>query len=459
MAKREVRYEGRSRKKADARTVALKALCAVVRDGAYASLALNAALEASALNPRDKRLCTSIFYTTLEKRMLIDYTLKQFIQKRPDDAAREILRMAVAQLLYMDKLPDYAVVSEALSQVRASGLEAQVPFINGVLRSILRAKEAGTLAFPKREDGELAYLSITHSLPMHLTERLVAQYGDEGEALIAYRPDEHIETVRANALKMDDAAFEKYLRVRAFEFERTCLSSAYALRDAGDLSRDPGFQDGLFSIQGLSSVIAAKALAPKRGGQYLDACAAPGGKSAYLAEQMQNTGRVQAWDVHPHRVELLRATQRRLGIETMRPMERDATVYRDELEKTFDGVLIDAPCSGLGVMFDKPDIKYRLNASDLEALAALQARLLSVCARYVAPGGRLVYSTCTLLREENQLQAEAFLRQNPDFRPDEDVSYLPEKLRPYAQGGMIQILPTRDEMEGFFIARMVRSCG
>lgn len=171
---------------------------------------------------------------------------------------------------------------------------------------------------------------------------------------------------------------------------------------------------------------------------------------------MRGSGRVYAWDLHEHRVELIRAAAKRLGLDNIRPQARDAQKYNENLETQMDAVLVDAPCSGLGVMGDKPDIKYRLTDETIDALIPIQQSILDTCARYVRMGGRLVYSTCTLLPEENERQVRAFLERHPEFEPDTDTAYLPEALRSYAQNGMVQILPSRDHLEGFFIARLRR---
>jgi len=209
-------------------------------------------------------------------------------------------------------------------------------------------------------------------------------------------------------------------------------------------------------MQGESSMLAAMAVKAKPGMQILDTCAAPGGKTCLMAEQMKGAGRVYAWDLHEHRVELIQAAARRLGLENIRTQARDAAKINENLVTSMDAVLIDAPCSGLGVMGDKPDIKYRLNMDTVGALLPIQESILNCCSKYVQPGGLLVYSTCTILPEENTLQIEKFLKNHPEFEADCDVSWLPETLRERCENGMLQLLPGRDGVEGFFIARLRR---
>ena len=440
----------------DARRIALNALIDVTASKAYSTLALDEHLRRSRIDPADKRLATSIFYTALENRLKIEYALKQFVERMPSREIGCVLHIAAAQLLMMDKIPDYAVVDAAAEQARSLDGETYVGLVNGALRALTRAREAGEITWPDRED-PIQYLSIMHSLPAPLATRLVEDYGlEEAERIIRYRPEIRTETVRPNLTKMDAAAFEEYGKAHGWAIEKGALPISFRLTRAGDLAGDPDFKMGLFTVQGEGSMLAALALAPKRAGNYLDACAAPGGKSALIAELIENTGRVQSWDVHEHRVELIQNTKKRLRLDSLRPAHRDASVSRDDLNGSFDGVLIDAPCSGLGVMHDKPDIKYRVTEPDLASLVALQKKILDACAPYVAPGGLLVYATCTILKDECERQARDFLRSHPEFEPETDKSFLPDALKPQMTDGMIQLQAYQWDAEGFFIARMRR---
>ena len=250
--------------------------------------------------------------------------------------------------------------------------------------------------------------------------------------------------------------FERFLQSNHIAYAPGTVSGAYRVTQPGEMTARPEYRQGLFSIQSESSMLAARALCARPGQSLLDACAAPGGKTAVLAEAMHGTGRVYAWDLHEHRVALIRAAAQRLGLDNVRPMQRDASMLREDLIQTMDGVLLDAPCSGTGVMLSKPDIKYRQSAESVEALTQTQGRLLDTCSQYVRPGGLLVYSTCSILPEENAERVRAFLESHPAFRPAPLGELLPERLRPLEQDGMVQLLAHRDGMDGFFIARMRR---
>ncbi|MDO5323648.1 MAG: 16S rRNA (cytosine(967)-C(5))-methyltransferase RsmB [Clostridia bacterium] len=461
------KFEGRDRRPApakpagpSARDVALRALRSVARNDAYAAQALDRELSAAHLSDEDRRLAASIFYFTLENRLRIEHVLAARLKTRPEPEVMDILCIAAAQLLFMDKIPDHAAVDEAVKQARRAGRDGLTALVNGVLRSLIRDRDAGELTLPERDAEPEAYLSEKYSTAPELVARLSAAYGvDQTEEILAWSPDRRSDTIRPNRMRMSDAAFEAWLTQNGLAWEHATVSGAYRVTGAGKLSAHEGYRKGLFSIQGESSMLTAAAVGAKPGMQVLDACAAPGGKTCLIAETMQGTGRVYAWDLHEHRVELIRAAARRLELDNIRAQVRDAAKPMESMELSMDAVLVDAPCSGLGVMGDKPDIKYRLTGATIDALVPVQKSILNACASCVKPGGLLVYSTCTLLPEENEKQIEAFLNLHPEFAPDGDDKWLPEQLRAHYVNGYIQILPGRDGIEGFFIARLRRKAG
>lgn len=440
-----------------ARDAALRALQDVVRGDAYAAQALNRRLEEARLKPEDSRLAASLFYSAVENRLYIEHMLGRFMDQRPEPVVNDILHIAAAQILFMDRVPDHAAVDEAVKQVRAARREGFTGLVNGVLRNLIRDRDAGALALPDRESDPVAWFRARHSVSASAARRLIDAYGLEtAEAIAAWTPDRRAQTVRPNRLRMGAAAFEAWLTGQGFAWRRGIVEDAYIVSGAGNLSAHEGYRQGLFSIQGQSAMLAAQAAGAKPGMQILDACAAPGGKTCLMAERMGTSGRVHAWDVHPHRVELIRAAARRLGLENVRPAERDARRPVESMRLSMDAVLVDAPCSGLGVIAEKPDIKYRQTEEGLNALPPLQLQILTACAEAVKVGGMLVYATCTILPEENEKVVRAFLSEHPAFEPDTDDGWLPGTLRPLYAGGMLQILPHRDDMDGFFIARMRR---
>ena len=447
----------RSAAYADARRVALNALSDVNRADAYAALALDKRLREAKLSPEDRRLATSIFYAAVENRLNIEYVLRDFLKTPPEAAVEDILHIACAQILFLDRIPAHAAVDEAVKQTRSLGRDEASGFVNGVLRSLLRAIEADEIRYPDTETEPIQYLSVKYSVPTPVIERLVSDYGFETAAeIVSFRPAERLETVRPNLMRMDENSFEAYMDKRGWNWRRGVVPGAYLVERAGNLAADPDFYDGAFSVQGESSMLAARAVEPKPGMTVLDACAAPGGKSALMCELMRGTGRVHAWDVHEHRVELLKAMGKRLRLDNLRTAARDASVFREELEGQMDAVLIDAPCSGLGVMLDKPDLKYRVTDESIASLVETQKRILEACCPYVKPDGLLVYSTCSILPEENEKQVKEFLLNHPEFKADLGDSWVPDGLKARFENGMLRLLPSRDGVEGFFIARMRR---
>lgn len=439
------------------RRAALKALQDVVRADAYAAQALDRQLEAARLNPEDRRLAASIFYFAVENRLYIETMLGRFMEAKAEPVVNDILHIAAAQILFMDRVPDHAAVDEAVKQVRAARREGLTGLVNGVLRNLIRARDAGELTLPDKETEPARWLSVKHSVAPVIAERLIAAYGVDAAAEIAsVRGGGREQTVRPNRMRLDAAAFEGWLDQQGYAWRRGIVEDAYILSDAGNLADTDGYRRGMFSIQGESAMLAALAVGAKPGMQILDACAAPGGKTMLMAERMMGAGRVYAWDVHEHRVQLIRAAAQRLGLDNVRSTVYDARTPMESVKLSMDAVLVDAPCSGLGVIAEKPDIKYRVNEAALAALPAIQRDILNACCQAVKPGGRLVYATCTLLPDENEARVRAFMEAHPEFAPDMDAAWLPEALRPHFRDGMIQILPHRDGLEGFFIARMQR---
>lgn len=440
----------------NARRLALNVLTDVREKGAYASLALGERLRAAHLSPEDRRLATGLVYGTLENQLQIDYALDRLMDHPTrEPVQRDILRMGAYQILFLDRVPDSAAVDEAVKLTRAMGMEAACGFINAVLRNLSRGKDE--IAWPDREADPVAYLSVMGSMPRWLVDKLVAAYGpEEAGRVILYREEEHPVCVRPNFTRLSDAEFEALLQEKGWRAERGLAPHAWLIYGAGDLAADADYRAGRFSIQGQSSMLAAEALEVRPGMKVLDACAAPGGKSAYLCEQMQLTGRVYAWELHEKRAQLLEGVRRRLGLDNLRISVRDALDFRPDLEGALDGVLLDAPCAGLGVLSQKPDIKLRLKEEDIPAIVDTQGRLIDTVCRYVRPGGALVYSTCSLLPEENADRVRAFLQAHPNFTLEPLPTSFPEELRARQTPCGLQLLGCRDGVEGFFIARMRR---
>lgn len=442
---------------ADARKSAMLVLNRVLLDSGYAALSLDEHFDKVRLSQKDKRLCTRIVYLTLEHLNQLDFALDRFLEdpEKIEKRVRNILRLSAAQILLMDRVPESAAVNEAVKLTRDIGLEDLTGLVNGVLRNLIRGRQE--IVWPQKDEG-LSYYRLMHSLPEWYAKTILEAYGqEEGEKLLSFEKQDHYISIRPNLQRVSEEKFEELIHKKVWEARPGILPGVWHVSGASDIARDNDFIDGLFSIQGEGSMVAAMAVKPKLGAQVLDACAAPGGKSAYIAEQMQGTGRVQAWDLHEHRVDLIQALADRLRLYNIRPAMRDALVYREQLDRMMDAVLIDAPCTGTGMLFEKPDLRHHLSEESYEELSGIQARLLDTCSRYVKPGGTLVYSTCSILPGENEEQIRSFLETHPDFAMDALPEEIPEQLRALSGAWGLQLLPHRDGMEGFFIARMRRA--
>ncbi len=439
------------------RRVALETLLDVSRSDAYASLALDKRLAQANLPRRDRAFVTQLVYGTLENRITLDWRIDQFLEgeKEIEQTVREILRMGAYQLFYLDRVPDMAAVDESVSLTRAMGLEALTGLVNGVLRNMIRGKN--DVVWPKPQDDAVKYLSIMFSAPEALCEMLVKAYGEhDAMEILRYRPKDRTVTVRVNYLRCDDARLRSLFADDELDFEPGALEGVYKVHGAGDMTRMRAFQNGLFTIQGESSVLAARMVGARPGQTVLDACAAPGGKTAVLSEMMNDTGRVYAWDTHAHRVELIRGTVNRLKLENVRPAVKDASVPREDMAMTLDAALIDAPCSGTGVMTEKPDVKYRVTAEGVQSLCLTQAAILDAVAPMVKVGGTLVYSTCSILPQENEEQIKLFLARHPEYEVWRMGAELPEKLAAHEGEYGLQMFAHRDGTDGFYVCRLRR---
>lgn len=434
----------------NSRAVALNVLQDITRQDAYAGLVLDKRLTDSGMSERDKALTTRMVYGVIENRMRLDYTIDALLRD-PDNIeplTRDIMRLGAYQLIFMDRVPDHAATYETVSVAKA--LPSAAPFaglINATLHRLIETRRSVSL--PKEP---IENLSIRASWPKWIVEKLIDTYGIEtATQVVLVRGDQKQTHVVANNARVSNEELETRMTKAGWKFEKGKLPNSYLVFDAGSVAAHPLFRGGFLSVVGRSSAIAAEAVQAKPGMRILDACAAPGGKTMLLAQKMNGTGRVVAWDIHEHRVELIRAQIARLNIENVRPVIRDASVPYADGESTFDAVLVDAPCSGLGVSKDKPDARYRLTPEGLGELVIKQRAILENCAKQVKIGGALIYSTCTILREENEAQVEAFLHTHNNFRTDRTPIC---GIEPGEFGTLL--LPHRDDCEGFFFARMIR---
>ena len=441
------------KKASPSRIAALDALLAVSREGAYSGLALDATLRKRELSDVDRRLCTELFYGCLEKRLYLDYALKPYIRKPFDDRVmEEILRMAAYQAIFLDKIPPNAICGEAVELVRMRGRESLCPVTNAILRSFLR--DGGKIE--QMPEDEMERLSIELSTPLWLLNMMIEDLGMERTKEYLTAKSSSSASIRYNRLRTTKELLEKWMTKSEIKFTPGVIDGSYNVTGSG-IANGEGFNKGWYSVVGQASMAASEAIGVKNGWRVLDSCAAPGGKSCYIAEIMNNTGRVVALDIHDHRVKMIEAYAHRLGLDNVRPRVMDASLLREDMKETFDAAIVDAPCTGLGVLRNKPDIKYNISERALAELPQVQLKILEAAADAVKRGGVLVYCTCTVTKAENEGVIAAFLEKHPEYKLSGLEEHLPQQLKEHVEDSMIRILPERDGMDGFFIARMEKA--
>ena len=436
-----------------ARDTALGVLVACRTHGAWADAALKAQLARDRLSPQDAALCSRMVYGVTQNRLLLDFYLAAYCSQKPDHLQPpllDILRLGAYQILFLDKVPDRAAVSEAVELAKRSGRGQAAGLVNAVLRKLSQNKNA-LPPIPDRDEAK--FLSIRYSHPKWLVKRLLELLGrEEAEAFLSADNTAAPLTVQVNPLKTTPEALTAELealgvRVTPHAWVPGCLE----LSGTGDLTALEPFRAGHFLVQDGAAALAARAAAVTPGQRVLDVCAAPGGKSFGAAFAMEDRGEILACDLHENKLKRIREGAQRLGLTCIRTAAADGREFRPEWEAAFDTVLVDAPCSGLGIIRKKPDTRYK-KADDLFTLPVVQQAILDNACRYVKPGGVLVYSTCTILPEENQQITDAFLAQHPDFSR-EDLS-LPAQAG--QTDGQVTLWPHRHDTDGFYICRMRR---
>lgn len=441
--------------KETARTVALDALLQMEQNEGYSNLVIDKALKEASLDRRDAALCSAIFYGVLEKRLTLDHYLDRCLRepgKKMDKTAKMALRCGAYQILYLDRVPDSAAVNETVNAVKAGKKAALAGLVNGVLRNLIRQKES--LSLPKGEG--LQSLSVRYSVPEGLIALWKKAYGLETTVKLLEAFQEKPELyIRVNTLRTGTAELKDALSQRGVELEELAAPTGCAvLKNCGDPAALPEFTSGLYHVQDLSAQAVCEMLNPQPGETVIDCCAAPGGKTFTLAERMEDSGKVLAFDLYPARVKLIDEGARRLGIANIVTKTLDMTKPPQGLPMA-DKVLCDAPCSGFGVIRRKPEIRYK-NLQELRELPALQYEILRSASSLVKPGGVLLYSTCTLDPAENGEVAERFLRENNGFTPrkiDVPAGFSRCVEEPEHQ---LTIMPFAGGSDGFFAAMFQR---
>jgi 16S rRNA (cytosine967-C5)-methyltransferase len=442
--------------KTNVRNVALDALLKLDQNQAYSNLLLQSVIKQKDLSGSDRALLTELVYGTLQNQRALDYMLSPFLKKpeKVDGWVRQLLRLSLYQMEYLEKIPDRAVFYEAVEIAKKRGHKGIASFVNGVLRSIQRK---GVPSFDQIKD-KVKRLAVKTSHPDWLVQRWVESYGyEQTEEICHIHLQPPKQTLRVNRMKTDKEALLQALHDNGFEAAEGDLSPDALKLEKGTIADSRFFKEGYVTIQDESSMLVARAVGAEPGDTVLDACAAPGGKSTHMGELMNNTGHIFSLDLHKHKVKLINQTARRLDLSIIETHQMDARHAGEELTQDFDKILVDAPCSGFGVIRRKPDVKFSKSPEDSKRLAEIQASILNHVAGLLKKDGTLVYSTCTMDPTENDHVIDAFLAKHPEFELDSTlIDRLPDKAKKYCQNGRIQILPNYFGTDGFFICSMKR---
>ncbi len=431
------------------RDAALSILLAVDKNQAYSNLLLHQTIEKYKIDAKDRGLLTEMTYGTLQHKLTLDYYLEPFIRGKVDLWVRWLLRLSLYQMEYLTRIPAHAAVNEAVEIAKRRGHKGIASMVNGILRSVLREGVPSTAAI----QNPVERLAVETSHPQWLVERWVESYGFEETAAMLHENNiPPVQTVRVNITRATVAEVLASLEAEGVKAQQSDMMPECIHLTNGTAARTMAFKEGLITIQDESSMLPANVLAPQPGMKVLDMCAAPGGKTTHIAEKMANEGSILALDLHPHKLDLIEENTARLGLDIVQTAPVDGRKAADLLAKeSYDAVLVDAPCSGLGVMRRKPDIKYTKREEDLESLQTIQLAILDNAVQVLKSGGRLVYSTCTVDKRENEGTVEAFISAHPEMEREE-ITNLPEKLLAKQNNGMLQVFPHDFGSDGFFVA-------
>lgn len=436
----------------NARQLCYDALIRVLGQGGYSNLVLDQVLRSSH-DSKENSLASALFYGVIERDITLTYLINSYSKKTVSKLDLEIavlLKMGFYQLYYMERIPDNAAVCETVALCSYARKTSAKGFVNALLRAFIRDAKKLSVSDLKR----IEQMSILYSCPVWLCQKWQREYSPEiAEQLIACSVGRPPLTVRVNTLRTSKEALAHSLQAQGISVTVSdWLENCLSLEGTGSLEQIPEFQNGDFYVQDSSSQCCAAVLDAKPGMTVFDLCSAPGSKAFTVAQQMQNTGKLYAFDLYDHKIELIQKSARKLGICNIVSEISDACVFRDDLPKA-DRVLCDVPCAGLGIIRRKPEIKYK-NPKELDRLPELQYRILQNASRYVKPGGKLLYSTCSLNREENEKVCDRFLDGQTVFVPADLPEWLGKKA--VVAGNQATFFPHLSGGDGFFLALFER---
>ncbi|WFD09099.1 16S rRNA (cytosine(967)-C(5))-methyltransferase RsmB [Tepidibacter hydrothermalis] len=437
------------------REVALNAIYDIENNGLYSNLGVNKHLRDSNLKDMDRGFCTELIYGVTENKYFLNYVINSFSKikaKKLSPHVRNILQMGIYQILFLDSTKDFAAVNESVNLSKKYCKKAS-GFVNGVLRNVVRKQTE--IKYPDKNEDIVKYLSIKYSYEEWIIKNWINKFGqDFTEELVEENNEKPDLYIRTNELKISRDDLIKKLEEQGVECEAVKLvKEAIKVKGLKNIENNELFKRGYYQIQDISSMIIGHVINPSEDDNILDVCSAPGGKTTHLATLMKNTGKVVARDIFDHKLNLIKENTKRLGLNNVDIQKFDATKYDQESLEKFDAVLVDAPCSGFGIIRRKPEIKYK-KKKDLEGIPEIQKTILQNSSKYVKKGGLLIYSTCTIEDRENINIVNEFLKLNDDYKlePIENINVDLENQ----EDGYIKLYPNIHGMDGFFIAKLRR---
>ena len=427
-----------------AREIALKSLYKIEKDQAYSNIVLNKAIKNNKeqIGSKDIGFISEIVYGVTSWKLTLDEIIKKHSKikiKKISPWILNILRMGIYQIVFLDKVPKSAAVNESVNLAKKYGNKGSIGFVNAILRKV---EEKDYEELFNIEDN-VERISKTTSMPIWIVEKLIKQKNQkEAEEICKNSNLRPNVTVRINTLKTNKENLKQILTKSKINYTETDMEDFLILKNQKNIEELTLFKDGFFTVQDKSAGLAAITLAPKEGEKVLDCCSAPGGKTTYLAELMKNNGEIESWDIHNHRIKLVEENAKRLGIKIIKTKLQDATKFDQKLEEKFDKIILDVPCLGLGVIKRKPDIKWQRKPEDINEIHSIQEKILENCSKYLKKDGKLVYATCSILKEENENIIEEFLKNNKNFK--------------YANKDKYTCINPSKDNDGFFICKLVK---
>jgi len=440
------------------REMALEILLEAEKNGAYPNVLLKQTLDKYLyMEKQERAFLTRLVEGCVERKLTLEYYINQ-VSKTPVNkmkpVIRCIMRMAAYQIFYMDAVPDSAACNEAVKLTQKKGFQTLKGFVNGVLRNLSRQKDEITM--PDEAKEPVMAFSVKYSMPEWLVEKIIKDYGTSNAKAMFESLYENVgaTTIRVNNSKISTEECTKLLEKEGVHVEKAAyVQNALEISGYDSLAFLEAFENGYFQVQDVSSMLVGLAANPKSGDSVIDICAAPGGKSIHVADLLKGSGHVEARDLTDYKVSLIEENIARCGFENITAKKADALVLDEGLKETADIVIADLPCSGLGVLKKKSDIKYRMTQSQIDELVQLQRAILKNAVTYVKSGGTLVYSTCTIAKEENDMQVDWIL-QNLPLQLISLKGCLDDEVLANAQReGVLQLLPGREKTDGFFLAK------